>query len=223
MSVRWAAALAIPLVVLLGCSGSPTKPGTSQTPIVYAAMGASVTFGIGALPTSQGYVFQIADRMSAVGHEVALHNLGIPGARIEDLISNELEATIATNPTIVTVWTGSNDVIGGQSAVAFGSQLDSLLAELSSRTQALVFVGDLADLTQTPRYKNTPDPDVTPARLAAFNAEIQSSAAAHGALLVPVSGFEVTDELFTIDGFHPNNEGHTRLADIFWGEIEPRL
>ena len=218
-----AAAAGLLLLGTLSCSGGPTSPKQAQAKIIYAALGASVTFGIGAVPITEGYVYEIADRMAMVRSEVSLHNLGISGARIEDLLAAELEPAVAADPDVVTVWTGSNDLIAGQSAATFGAQLDTLLGELRRRTRALVFVGDLADMTRAPRFRTVPDPDVTLARLDAFNARIRSSVAASGAILVPVSDLEVVDSIFSIDGFHPNNEGHDRLAEIFWMAIGPRL
>ena len=216
------AALAL-LLSACGGSGGPAAPAPGATRLVYAALGASVTFGIGAVPLTEGYVFEIAERMRSVRAEVTLHNLGIPGARIEDLLSDELEPAVAGNPDVVTVWAGSNEVIDGQEPEIFGAQLDTLLANLRTRTRALVFVGDLADLTRTPRFQAFPDPDVTRQRLNAFNARIRASVAANGANLVPLSDLPVIDSIFSIDGFHPNNDGHRRLAELFWEEIGPRL
>ena len=219
-----AAAITAILCVLPACGGGggSTQPPPASS-ITYTALGASVTFGIAAVPLSEGYVPMLAERMGQVRSNVRLNNLGINGARIEDLISSELTAAIATDPDVVTVMTGSNDIIGGQNVASFGSQLDSLLAELRDETDALVFVGDIPDLTAAPRFRLKPDPDVTRQRISSFNARIRQSAQANGAILVRVSDLVIDDSIFAIDGFHPNNKGHRRLTDLLWGVIAPRL
>jgi lysophospholipase L1-like esterase len=216
----------VPLLVLValgpGCQGSsPSQPGTAA--VVYAAIGASDALGVGAFPPSRGYVFQLADRMGGVAADVRLHNLGVSGVRIDRYLSEMLPQAIALDPTVVTVWAGPNDLIGGTDPTQFGLALDQLVAELRARTRALVFVGDVPDLTRAPLFQFDPDPDVTAPRIAAFNARIRSVAAARGAVLVGLSALPTDGDMFSIDGFHPSNRGHTMIADFFWAEIRPRL
>jgi lysophospholipase L1-like esterase len=225
----WKLPAAVVLVLLLaaalGCSGSSDSP-SSPSPTggtVYAALGASDAVGVGASPLSAGYVFLISDRIAGVRGGVDLRNLGIPGARVDSFISVMLPQAAAAGPEIVTVWTGSNDLIAGMSPEAFGTQLNTLLSGLRARTGAQVFVGDLIDLTRAPRFRSTPDPDVTRSRIDAFNARIRSAAAVSGAVVVPLSAVPLDDSLFSGDGFHPSNEGHARLAGAFWAKIAPRI
>ncbi len=44
-----------------------------------------------------------------------------------------------------------------------------------------------------------------------------------GCVLVLLSSVELSGDLTWIDGFHPNNEGHALLADLYWSEIAPDL
>lgn len=67
------------------------------------------------------------------------------------------------------------------------------------------------------------DPDVTAGRVADFNDRIEAAVAAAGGVLVRLSEVELTDDMFFVDGFHPNNRGYERLADAFWAEIAARL
>lgn len=221
-----AAAAIVPLLVTaLGCSGSSKSP-SSPSPgggTVYAALGASDAVGVGASPLSRGYVFLIADRIAAARTGVDLRNLGIPGAQIDSFVSIMLPRAVETDPEIITVWAGSNDLVAGMSPQEFGTQLNTLLSELRSRTGAQIFIGDLIDLTKAPRFRSEPDKDVTRSRIDAFNARISSTAGANGAVLVRLSAAPLDDSLFSGDGFHPSNEGYARLADAFWEEIAPRL
>ena len=206
----------------LACSGSgPSAPSGGGT--VYAALGASDAVGVGADPLTDGYVFRVADQIAAVHGGVELRNLGVPGARIDTFENVQLPGAIAADPQVVTVWAGSNDLIAGRSPGEFGSRLAALLGELAAETSAQVYVGDLVDLTTAPRFRSTPDKDVTTGRVRDYNARIASAAAASGAVLVRLSAVPIDDSLYASDGFHPNSAGHERIARAFWQEIGPRL
>jgi len=217
---RGVVVLVLSLGLTSGCGESPTAPGST---VVYVALGASDAVGIGAQPLSEGYVNVIFRQVEGKSSRAKLENFGIAGALIDEIVALELPRAIDARPRIVTLWTGSNDVIRGATVDAFAASLDGLLSDLQSRTSATVFVADLADLTKAPMFRNAPDPDVTADRVAAFNARIESVAAARGAVLVRLSAMPIDDSIFAGDGFHPNNAGHRRIADLFWAQIEPRL
>ena len=216
------AILLVAILVLSGCSSddSPTDPG--EPLIIYVAMGASDALGVGASPLTNGYVFLIAQDLD-MDHRVDLRNLGELGAHSFELVARQLPSALSADPDVVTIWTGSNDVIGGDGVASFAADLDRMLGDLAAQTNAEVFVGDLVDLTRIPRFILDPDPNVTPARVSAFNAAINNAAATHGAHVVPLSSLPLTPDLFSIDGFHPSNEGHRQIANVFLDAIRSRL
>lgn len=217
-------ALALLTFVFPACSGSsgPSDP-TPTRPLTYAALGASDAVGIGAVPITSGYVYVLRDKMTTGGFTVNLRNFGIIGAEADVIAARELQEAIAADPQVVTLWTGGNDVVGGRSPGIFAGQLDGILREMRGRTRAQVFVGELPDLTAAPRFRENPSPDVTPARLAAFNEVIRAATAAHGCVLVPTSSLSVKPEMYAGDGFHPSTLGHQRIAELFWREIKSRI
>lgn len=207
------------LLVVAGCGGGGSSGGASLGPLVYAGIGASDAVGIGAVPFSNGYVPRLADRMTGAGYDTTLHNLGINGARVGEMIDDELPEALASDPDVVTVWTGANDLIGGDDPDAFAVELAHLLGALKDGTDAEIYVGDLPDLTQAPLFSDGSDRDVTKARVDAYNVRIHGVVADAGCVLVLLSTVELTGDLTWIDGFHPNNEGHAVLADRYWAEI----
>ena len=216
-----AALVLVAALTFAGCSSdSPTEP--SDGLIVFVALGASDAVGVGASPLTNGYVFLIAEELR-LERPVNLTNLGEIGAHSFDLVARQLSPAVAASPQLVTIWTGPNDVIGGDAVASFAGDLNRILGDLASQTNAQVFIGDLVDLTQVPRFIANPDPDVTAARIAAFNDAIRAAAAQHGAHVVPLSALPLTPDLFSIDGFHPSNEGHRQIANAFLTEIQGRL
>jgi lysophospholipase L1-like esterase len=204
-----------------GCASAPEPPER----IVYLAIGASDAVGIGADPVTRGYVYRITEELDDRVDLVVPANLGVPGATAEQL-DDALELFFETpvEPDLVTVWTGANDVIRGEDADDFEDALDGILDRLRERTDGVIVIANIPDLTELPRFREDPDDDVTRERIEAFNEAIALQAGDYDALLVDLYGEPVEDDLVSDeDGFHPNNEGHERIAEQFLDAILPAL
>ena len=214
------AALALTIACLPGCAsrGVPDE-------IIYAAFGASDSVGIGAVPLKQGYVWQIRDTLDRQVEDVRLLNLGIPAADargIRDVLTLALRAGL--RPDLVTLWTGTNDVIAGEDPDVFEGHLEAILELLTDETDATIVVANLPDLTMIPRFREEPNAFVTKARVDAFNAAIQRQVDEYEVALVPMAGSPVVRECVSdADGFHPNNAGHRKIATLFLKVILPAL
>lgn len=217
--------LLILLVLATACGGGGGETSAPVVPrtIRYTAIGASDAVGVGAFPLSNGYVPRLAVALETRAADVVLLNLGRSGWEVDEMVAGQLPDAIASDPDVVTVWTGSNDVVAGADPDDFAAGLDVLLAGLAQGTAAQVFVGDLVDLSEAPRYQDDPDPDVTAARIAAFNQRIREAVQRYGFVLVELSAVPFDEDLFWIDGFHPNDDGHAAIAAAFWAAIAPRL
>jgi acyl-CoA thioesterase-1 len=85
-------------------------------------------------------------------------------------------------------------------------------------------VANLPDLTQVPRFRTSPSPTVTAARIDAFNRAIAEEIRSAGASLVDLHASAIRDDLvFDADGFHPTNAGHQEIALQFLRLILPRV
>lgn len=226
MLSRWdgAAALSMAIgLVLGGCIGG--GPVQTEGDILYVALGASDAAGIGAVPPTEGYVYRIEEALEREGRSVQLLNLGVPGGEV-GTIADSLDALLATgaDPDLVTLWTGANDIIAGADVEGFRETLEDILAALRNETDAFVVIGNIPNLTQLPRYRENPDRDVTPERIAAFNEAIRDLAAAYEVPVADLTSPPITDEMVSdVDGFHPNNQGHLVVAQQFLNVIRPNV
>ncbi|MGE5548115.1 MAG: SGNH/GDSL hydrolase family protein [Solirubrobacterales bacterium] len=221
MAVGRLLAVAI-LFLAAACSSAPKPPQQ----LSYMAIGASDAVGIGAFPLDRGYVYRIRDELRRNVERVDLLNLGIPGASAEmeaQVVRTALDA--GKRPGLVTIWLGGNDVVDGVAPKDFETHLEDILDRLRKRTDAVIAVANLPDLSRTPRFQQNPSPNVTPARIQAFNAAIARQVKDHDALLVDLANrFGDLSELTSdIDGYHPNSGGHAVVASAFLAEIEPAL
>jgi len=211
--------LIVLIFALIGChneSNSPTSP-SQRSRLVYAAMGASDAVGIGAFPLDQGYVYKIRDGLADFADVVDLSNFGVSGERIKYIEETELPAAIAITPDVVTLWAGPNDIIQGTDAATFETRLGRVFARLRQETSAVVVMANVPDLTILPRFVIAPDPDVTADRVNAYNQVIARQTAAYQIPLVDLyaGNYAANIEYVSIDGFHPSNKGHAKIAELY--------
>lgn len=148
--------------LLTACGGSSGGDGPPPSgPLTYLALGASDAAGIGASTLENGYVYRIERALEEErAQPVELTNTGIPGALADDILDVlRLALLIGTRPDMVTLWSGANDLTQGRSPEDFWRDLESMLALLRQETDALIFLGDLPDLSALPRFVADPDPD----------------------------------------------------------------
>jgi lysophospholipase L1-like esterase len=201
--------------------------GTRERPIefVYLALGASDATGVGAVPLTEGYVYLIDRELERRMPGVFLINLGVPGARI-DLIKEQvrLAEQLGTKANLVTLWTGGNDLVNGDDPKRFQEDLRAMLGLVEDNISSRIVVANLPDMTMLPRFRSSPNPSVTPERVAAFNRAIAEEAKRVDAQLVDLFASPVREDLvFDLDGFHPNNAGHREIAAQFLRVILPTL
>jgi lysophospholipase L1-like esterase len=213
------------LTVCCLCVAACGGPKEKSIEFIYLALGASDATGVGAVPLTEGYVYLIARELDRQTPGVFLVNLGVPGARI-DLIKEQVRVAkqLGTKADVVTLWTGANDLVNGDDPKRFQEQLRGLLGMVRKDISRMIVVGNLPDLTMLPRFRTSPNPTVTGARVDAFNRAIAEEARSAGASLVDLHTAAVREDLvFDVDGFHPNNAGHRELARQFLQVILPKV
>jgi lysophospholipase L1-like esterase len=254
--------MAAPCTVVAACGTAsvtptaPSGPPPAGSAIVYTAVGASDVIGFGSskpcLPYEDcdggGYVWVAARQLRSQRYTVRVVNLGIPTAVIsrafQDL-GTQNGRTIAGNlidqempfvereSTMVTVFTGANDVIaitaalgngaGGsdpaafidQKVSAFRNEYATLLSGIRARApSARIVVLNLPNLARLPF--------LAAASTGQKQAAQRASVAMTTGVLNPTSSATVVDLMcdarlyqasnYSSDGFHPNDSGYAILG-----------
>lgn len=232
LSSARAVALCVSLLpVLAGCGGLSTASAPAATPTqssntaarvavtrpgTYVAMGASETYGVGAVPTTKGYAYLVA-RMLGAKH---FRDLGIPGTTLNAAYDRELTLALAARPTLTTVFFGVNDLRARVSRAAFMSDLNDLVATLRQAHSRVLIVG-LPNLNLLPAARAIPV-NLTPI-VHTWNAGMRSIARRYGAGFLDLNSFSAEiaahPDYISPDGLHPSNAGYARLAQVLVAQV----
>jgi len=243
---RLTAAVALFALVAGACSHqrSVVLPGADDSgpPVVYVAVGASESVGVGADdPPRQAWTQVFSE--TALPKRTQFVNLGIPGATVADAISRELPQALTLTPTIVTVWLNVNDLTSLVSPDQYEKQLDDLVHQLRRGGATRVLVANTPPLDRLPAYLAClpnpptgsppcaingvarlllPNATVVNAAVAAYNDAVTRVVTKEGAVLVDLNavGMQARADgrepsLVGPDGFHPSTAGHAVVAKAF--------
>lgn len=138
-------------------------------------------------------------------------------------MGTQLARAVESKPDFVTVWNVVNDLNANVDLAAYERDLDKVLGDLVSKTQARVLVGNCPDLTRVPVYAKLGIPaDQLRQEVTRWNAVIARVVGRYpnrGYLvdLYARSGeLDFDPGLVSLDDFHPSARGYARLADVFW-------
>ncbi|MDP8923698.1 MAG: SGNH/GDSL hydrolase family protein [Chloroflexota bacterium] len=226
--VRRSSALAVGLLgliavgfVLVGGWRPGMPPANAGVrPLTYVALGASDSVGVGAAaPERESWVAVLHSRLPAGSRLV---NLGVSGSLLHQALEQQLPVALAADPDLVTVWLAVNDLNARVPLDRYAADLDTLLRTLRERTDAVILVGNVPDLSALPAAAR-----MNLAPIPRWNAAIEAVVARNGAQLVDLSDAwsELAEhpEYVSADGFHPSTAGYVRLADRFQAAAAERI
>jgi lysophospholipase L1-like esterase len=173
---------------------------------LWVALGDSMTQGIGAQQISGGWTGQLQARLAAAGRPFRLVNLSVTGARVRDVLDDQLPRLRQTGrePDLVTVLIGANDMMLRSRRPGVVDTFAQLIEELPDQRTVIA---------RMPRR--------TPEALA-INAMIDQAQSARQfrvAVMRPGSLLSIRGTLAE-DFFHPNERGYARLADAFAAALD---
>jgi lysophospholipase L1-like esterase len=179
----------------------------------YVAIGDSSTEGLDD-PDGRGNYRGWADRLAthvaaAQSSPLLYANLAIRGRSTRRIRDEQLEPALALRPDLVTLFSGTNDVVGRRfDADAVGRDVEFMQRKLID-VGATVLGFTLPDLSIV-----LPLTRPIAGRVRALNDAIRRAAASSGAILVDFAKHSVGSDprLWSDDRLHANSAGHERIA-----------
>lgn len=179
----------------------------------YVAIGDSSTEGLDDPDGRGGYrgwANRLADRVAAAQSTALLYaNLAIRGRTTRQIRDEQLEPAVAMKPDLVTLFTGTNDVIRRRfDPDAVGADVELMHRRLID-AGATVLGFTLPDLSIV-----LPVARPIASRVVALNQALRRASASSGAILVDVAMHPVGSDprLWGPDRLHANAAGHERIA-----------
>src|SRR4051812_25120861 len=179
----------------------------------YVAIGDSSTEGLDDPDGRGGYhgwANRLAARVAAAQSSPLLYaNLAVRGRSTRAILEEQLEPALALRPDLVTLFTGTNDVVKPR----FDAHVVAHDVELMQRrlidSGATVLGFTLPDLSIV-----MPLARPIARRVRALNDALRHAAASSGALLVDFANHSVGSDprLWSADRLHANSAGHERIA-----------
>lgn len=179
----------------------------------YVAIGDSSTEGLDDPDGRGGYhgwANRLAASIAAAQSSPLLYaNLAVRGRSTRRILEEQLEPALALRPDLVTLFSGTNDVVALRfDAAAVGRDVEQMQRRLIAGG-ATVLGFTLPDLSTV-----LPLARPLAARVRALNETLRSAAAATGAILVDFARHPVGSDprLWSPDRIHANSAGHARIA-----------
>ena len=178
----------------------------------YVAIGDSSTEGLDDPDGRGGYrgwANRLAERIACAQGSLLYANLGVRGRRTRHIREEQLEPALAMRPDLVTVFSGTNDVIWGRfDAEAVAADVEIMQRALVA-TGATVLTFTLPDLSSVIPLARLAAP-----RVRALNEVLREISARSGVVLVDVAMHAVASDprLWSEDRLHANSLGHARIA-----------
>jgi lysophospholipase L1-like esterase len=189
-----------------------------EGPVRFAALGDSVTVGVGdPRPEGgwRGWAVLLAEAM-APAENLELGNYARCGALVEDVATDQLPRALAQRPAYASLLVGVNDTLRGK------FELASIAERLEETVVALRGMGTVvltASLPDPGRMLRVPKIVCRPLarRVRAINAVFEHLAVTHGTIHLDLTQHPAVYDprMWGVDRIHPSERGHRLLAGLF--------
>lgn len=191
--------------------------------IGYAALGDSLTAGVGTDDYKESYPYLLAEGL-AKDKGVTLKDFSLLGARTEDLIDkNLLVSAVAAKPDVITLLIGVNDVRENISEKEFESNYEYIVRELMNNTHAKIYLINIpfigSDTLYLPPYNWYFEN-----KTVKFNRIIKDIADKYNLAYIDIANptkriFEKDGPYYSVDSLHPSKAGYEILEQIIYADI----
>lgn len=210
-----------PALEIGGGFGPPSAPK-----LEFVVLGDSTAAGVGAGTAARAYPTLLARRLASEGRRVELMGFGASGARVADVLREQVPMAMNARPDLVFVGIGANDVIHLTPLEEIDEDMRAALDRLRS-TGAVIVAAGVPDMRAAAFLQ--PLRALAGWRGDRVSAVIYEAARASGVPAVRLA--EQTgkyfasepDKSYSEDDFHPGPGGYERWADAIYPALERAL
>ncbi|MDP4503439.1 SGNH/GDSL hydrolase family protein [Nonomuraea turcica] len=183
------------------------------------ALGDSVTVGLGDSVPGRGWAGLLAESLAPA----ELTNLATCGARVHDVVHDQLPRALALRPSVVTVLVGVNDTLRSDFRPAeIAADLEHLVTRLSA-DRVTVVTATLPDpglMLRIPALLRRP----LARRIHVINTIVAGLSHRHGTAHLDLARHPALYEprMWSVDRMHPSERGHRSLARLAAAELGAR-
>lgn len=201
-----------------------TTAGPKDGPVLkFVVMGDSTAAGLGASGPEHSYAAVLAERLAELGWRVEMTGVGVSGARVADLLDEQLRRVRELDPDLIFVGIGANDATHLTKLDEVREDAEDLFTELKE-TGAEVVVAGAPDMRADAFYE--PLRSLAGLRGMQVTERIADAAAAVGVPVVPLADLtgpyfaSGAEEAYGGDDFHPGNGGYRAWARAIFPYLE---
>lgn len=197
---------------------------TGTPPLIYVALGDSLTAGVGTEQYADSYPYQLAQTLAAgSGRPVTLYDRSWPGERTASLLRDYVPLAVADQPDIITLLIGINDMHGNISIETFRTRYAAILKQLTTRTNAKIYVINIPFLG-SPQLMHSPYQWYFDYETRRFNAVIRQLATQYRLTYIDlyaptVNLFKAAGPDYSADFFHPSPAGYKIWVPIIYSYL----
>lgn len=187
----------------------------------FVALGDSFTGGVGdedrALPNGvRGWADRVAQELARVDPGLGYANLAIRGRKLGQIMTEQIDAAVAMEPTLVTIYAGANDILRPS------VDIDSLMRKYDDGVARLRSTGASVVLFTGFDAKSSKVFGTMRGRTAIYNELVRDIADRRGAVIVDFWRFsEYYDwRMWAQDRMHLSTAGHINMAKRVLAALE---
>jgi lysophospholipase L1-like esterase len=189
--------------------------------IKYAALGDSLTAGVGANTVEETFSYNFAEKI-ATDSQVLHRNEGYPAAKVHDLLS-KIETIKQFDPQVVTILIGINDAFNRTPIQDYRNDLNTLISELKAQDRTIYLV--TIPYLGTTKSVYFPFNILYDLQLNRYNTVIRDLSQDHSIKLIDLYSlskkeFSSNWPLYSADQFHPSGKGYILISDLIFTEVK---
>jgi lysophospholipase L1-like esterase len=176
----------------------------------------------------QGIAVETAKHLARGGRGVELTNVAVSGARVHDVLTEQLPRADLAHADLVLVDAGANDVIHLTPSGAVARDLERIVETLlRANCKVKIVVTGSPDMSTPPRIPRLLR-GLAGVRSRALNRGAKEVVKRHGITFAPISErtgpiFARDRTLFSADRFHPNNRGYAVWISVLNEALDQAL